>query len=55
MGYKRYKMLQKYVNGEPQEEYKQGELIDDTVYNTLEDCNNGNDNPDEPIVGNIYQ
>ena len=55
MGYKRYKMLQKYINGEPQDEYRQGELIDDTVYNTLEACNEGNDNPDEPIYGAIYQ
>ena len=55
MGYKRYKMLQKYINGEPQDEYRQGELIDDTVYSTLEDCNEGNDNPDEPIADTIYQ
>ena len=55
MGYKRYKMLQKYINGEPQEEYRQGELIDDTVYSTLEDCNDGNQKPDEPIEGYIYQ
>ena len=55
MGYKRYKMLQKYINGEPQEEYKQGELIDDTIYQTLDACNEGNQNPDKPIEGDIYQ
>ena len=55
MGFKRYKMLQKYINGEAQEEYKQGELIDDTVYSTLDACNDGNEKPDEPIYGVIYQ
>ena len=55
MIYKRYKMLQKYINGEPQEEYKQGELIDDTIYQTLDACNEGNQNPDKPIEGYIYQ
>ena len=55
MGYKRYKMLQKYINGEVQEEYKQGELISETVFSTLEACNEGNQRPDEPIEGDIYQ
>lgn len=45
MGFKRYKMLQQYINGEAQEEYRQGDLIDDTVYNTLESCNDGNQKP----------
>lgn len=55
MGYKRYKMLQKYINGEPQDEYRQGELIDNTVYSTLDACNDGNEKPDEPIADTIYQ
>ena len=55
MAYKRYKMLQKYVNGAVQEEYKQGELIDDITYTTLESCNEGNKRPSEPIEGDIYQ
>lgn len=55
MNYKRYKMLQKYVNGEPVEEYKQGELIDETVYDELSECNEGNPNPDEQIDGYLYQ
>lgn len=55
MLYKRYKMLQKYINGEAQEEYKQGELISDVTFNTLDACNEGNQKPDEPIEGNEYQ
>lgn len=55
MLYKRYKMLQKYINGEAQEEYKQGELISDVTFNTLSECNEGNQKPDETIEGNIYQ
>lgn len=55
MGFKRYKMLQKYINGEAIEQYKQGELIDDTIYQTLDACNEGNQKPDEPIEGDIYQ
>ena len=55
MLYKRYKMLQKYINGEAQEEYKQGELISDVTFGTLSECNEGNQKPDEPIEGNIYQ
>lgn len=53
--FRRYKMLQKYINSEAQEEYKQGELIDDNVYTSLYSCNEGNQNPDVPIEGNIYQ
>ena len=55
MLYKRYKMLQKYINGEAQEEYKQGELISDVTFGTLSECNEGNQKPDESIEGNIYQ
>lgn len=55
MLYKRYKMLQKYINGEAQEEYKQGVLISDVTFGTLSECNEGNQKPDEPIEGNIYQ
>ena len=55
MAYKRYKMLQKYVNGVAQEEYKQGELISDYEYDTFNECNEGNQNPDEDIEDFIYQ
>ena len=55
MLYKRYKMLQKYINGEAQEEYKQGELISEATFGTLSECNEGNQKPDETIEGNIYQ
>ena len=55
MLYKRYKMLQKYINGEAQEEYKQGELISEVTFGTLSECNEGNQKPDESIEGNIYQ
>ena len=55
MAYKRYKMLQKYVNGVAQEEYKQGELISDYEYDTFNECNDGNKNPDEDIEDFIYQ
>lgn len=55
MIYKRYKMLQKYINGEAQEEYKQGELISEVTFDTLDGCNEGNQKPDEPIEGNDYQ
>ena len=55
MLYKRYKMLQKYINGEAQEEYKQGELISEVTFDTLSECNEGNQKPDEPIEGNEYQ
>lgn len=55
MLYKRYKMLQKYNNGEAQEEYKQGQLISEVTFGTLSECNEGNQKPDETIEGNIYQ
>ena len=55
MAYKRYKMLQKYINGVAQEEYKQGELISEDEYDTIEECNEGNENPDKDIEGFIYQ
>ena len=55
MLYKRYKMLQKYINGEAQEEYKQGELISEVTFDTLDGCNEGNQKPNEPIEGNEYQ
>lgn len=55
MLYKRYKMLQKYINGEAQEEYKQGELISEVTFDTLDGCNEGNQKPDEPIEENDYQ
>ena len=48
-------MLQKYINGEAQEEYKQGELISETTFATLSECNEGNQKPDETIEGNLYQ
>ena len=48
-------MLQKYVNGVAQEEYKQGELISDYEYDTFNECNEGNQNPDEDIEDFIYQ
>lgn len=47
-------MLQQYVNGVAQEVYKVGELISDTTYNSLSDCNSGNDKPDVPI-SSLYQ
>lgn len=55
MAYKRYKMLRKWVNGEPQDEYKQGELIDSTEYVTMDECNEGNQNPNTDIDGNLYE
>ena len=36
--YNRYQKLQKYINNVPQEEYKQGELIGEVEYETLEEC-----------------
>ena len=55
MAYKRYKMLQKYINGIAQQEYKQGELISSTEFDTLSECNEGNGKPDVPIEGYVYQ
>lgn len=39
--YKRYQKYQKYVNGEPTDEYKQGEYIDTSDYDSLSDCEGG--------------
>ena len=36
--YNRYQKLQKYINNVPQDEYKQGELIGEVEYETLEEC-----------------
>ena len=55
MGYKRYKMLQKYVNGVATEEYKQGDLISDSEYSTYDVCMEGNEKPDVPVIDTIYQ
>ena len=55
MGYKRYKMLQKYVNGVAMEEYKQGDLISDSEYSTYDVCMEGNEKPDVPVIDTIYQ
>ena len=55
MGYKRYKMLQKYVNGVATEEYKQGDLISESEYSTYDVCMEGNEKPDVPVIGTIYQ
>ena len=55
MGYKRYKMLQKYVNGVATEEYKQGDLISESEYSTYDVCMEGNEKPDVPVIDTIYQ
>lgn len=39
--YKRYQKYQKYVNGEPTNEYKQGEYIDTGEYDSKSDCEGG--------------
>lgn len=36
--YYKYEKFQKYINGVPQDEYKQGELIGTGEYSSLEDC-----------------
>lgn len=36
--YNRYQKLQKYINNVPQNEYKQGDLIGEVEYETLEEC-----------------
>ena len=41
--YRRFKVQQKYVNGQPTEEYRLGVEIDSTDYNSLEECNRGSD------------
>ena len=55
MAYKRYTMQQKWVNNEAQDEYRQGSLIDSTEYDTMSECNEGNQNPDIDIEGKIYE
>ena len=55
MGYKRYKMLQKYVNGVATEEYMQGDLISESEYSTYDVCMEGNEKPDVPVIDTIYQ
>ena len=55
MAYNRYTMQQKWVNNEPQDEYRQGSLIDQTEYDTMSECNEGNQNPDVGIEGKIYE
>lgn len=49
MAYRRYKMLQQYIDGEPQEIYKTGDLISTAVFTTLQECNEGNQKPDVPV------
>ena len=39
--YNRYIKLQKYVNGEPRDEYKTGDLVDTVEWETLQGCENG--------------
>ena len=41
--YRRFRVQQKYVNGQPTEEYRLGVEIDSTDYNSLEECNKGSD------------
>ena len=41
--YRRFKVQQKYVNGQPTEEYRLGVEIDSTDYNSLEECNRGSE------------
>lgn len=36
--YYKYEKYQKYINGVPQDEYKQGELVGEGEYDSLEDC-----------------
>lgn len=39
--YYKYEKYQKYINGVPQDEYKQGNLIGTGEYNSLQDCEEG--------------
>ena len=41
--YRRFKVQQKYVNGQPTEEYRLGVEVDSTDYNSLEECNRGSE------------
>ena len=42
MQYKRYVKLRKYVNGEPTDEYKKGNLVEVITTNTLKECEGTN-------------
>ena len=44
MQYKKYVKLRKYVNGEPTDEIKKGNLIEIINANSLEACENGQTN-----------
>lgn len=41
--YRRFKVQQKYVNGQPTEEYRLGVEVDGTNYHSLEECNRGSE------------
>lgn len=41
--FRRFKVQQKYVNGQPTEEYRLGVEMDSTDYNSLEECKKGSD------------
>ena len=41
--YRRFRVQQKYVNGQPTEEYRLGAEIDSTDYNSLEECESGSE------------
>lgn len=41
MQYKKFVKLRKYVNGNPTDEYKKGNLIGIVQSNTQSDCENG--------------
>ena len=44
MQYTKYVKLRKYVNGEPADEIKKGNLIEIITANSLEACENGQTN-----------
>ena len=44
MQYKKYVKLRKYVNGEPTDEIKKGNLIEIITANNLQACENGQTN-----------
>ena len=41
--YRRFRVQQKYVNGQPTEEYRLGVEVDGTNYHSLEECNRGSE------------
>ena len=41
--FRRFRVQQKYVNGQPTNEYRLGVEVDSTDYNSLEECNRGSD------------